>query len=166
MGKRHAQLAVELDDSLSAAHRKQRTTQRLRFLWHGKQPADNHSLRILAHPNPLYRVVRGPGAIFQPDKRHFRYDGCEPKRLQVELGLDRRAKSRNPSISLRIRLMAFYQRIRTEHCLRDKQDEGKRLWVLKKSLNRTPFHLRACRRRFSGLRSTKWWPAEPVLLAD
>lgn len=23
--------------------------------------------------------------------------------------------------------MAFYQRIRTEHCLRDKQDEGKRL---------------------------------------
>jgi hypothetical protein len=44
--------------------------------------------------------------------------------------------------------------------------ERYRLWVLKKSLNRTAFHLPACRRRFSCLRSTKWWPAEPVLSAD
>jgi hypothetical protein len=36
------------------------------------------------------------------------------------------------------------------------------VWVLKKSLNRTPYHLRVCRHRFSCLRSTKWWPAEPV----
>ena len=45
-------------------------------------------------------------------------------------------------------------------------NERNGLWVLKKSLNRTAFHLRACRRRFSCLRSTKWWPAEPVLSAD
>jgi hypothetical protein len=45
-------------------------------------------------------------------------------------------------------------------------NERYRLWVLKKSVNRTPFHLRACRRRFSCLRSTKWWPAQPVLSAD
>ena len=31
-------------------------------------------------------------------------------------------------------------------------NERKGLWVLKKSLNRTSFHLRACRRRFSCLR--------------
>ena len=41
-----------------------------------------------------------------------------------------------------------------------------RVWLLKKSINRAAFHLRACRRRFSCLRSTKWWPAEPVLSAD
>jgi len=39
-------------------------------------------------------------------------------------------------------------------------------WVLKKSLNRTPFHLRGCRRRFSSLGPTKWSWVEPVLLAD
>ena len=37
------------------------------------------------------------------------------------------------------------------------------MWVLKKSLNETPFDLRACRGRFSWLGSTKGWPAEPVL---
>ena len=41
-------------------------------------------------------------------------------------------------------------------------DERYRPWVLKKSLNLMLFHLRLCRRRFSCLRLTKWWPVEPV----
>ena len=50
--------------------------------------------------------------------------------------------------------------------LSDRDRECKWPWVLKKCLNRRPFHLRVCRRRFSYLRSTKWWPAEPVWSAD
>jgi hypothetical protein len=38
--------------------------------------------------------------------------------------------------------------------------------VLKKSLNSTAFQVRVSGRRFSCLRSTKWWTAEPVLSAD
>ena len=45
-------------------------------------------------------------------------------------------------------------------------DECYRLWVLKKSRNRAPFHLRACPRRCSCLGSTKWWLTEPALSAD
>jgi hypothetical protein len=42
------------------------------------------------------------------------------------------------------------------------QSVGKQEWVLKKSLNRTPFHLRACGCRLFCLCSTKWWRVEPV----
>ena len=65
-----------------------------------------------------------------------------------------------------IRLTAFCVRGGCIDSLTTKINECNQAWVLKKSLNRTVFHLRACRHRFSFLDSTKWWPAEPVLSAD